>query len=401
MFGYPKFGSNASKLTDLASSPQPRERKRSPLSNSVTNRGNVCVYLLGRRMTLMNTQSLVNTIHSACDKNQRITVANYNIHAFNLSLQLPWFQEFLQRSEIAHCDGRGILTALKWLNMETAKDDRVSYSDLMPCLLDRANEQRWRIFLLGTKPQHLDLALSNLRTQYPNATFDGHHGYFPLDSRPANELVIDQINQMQPQLLIVGLGMPIQEQWISEHREHLQTNAILPGGAVIDRFAGVVKDCPKWLSDHSLEWCYRFIQEPRRLATRYMLGNPAFLLQIALAKFQTIAGLGNQVLWHHPVTEEDILATAPSVRSGPKRIGECLIELGLVKPDDMQSALIEHRSTGIRLGTVLAHRGLISQQTIDRLVEEFLLLKIREENPQTLGRNVDLLAAALVALNSP
>jgi N-acetylglucosaminyldiphosphoundecaprenol N-acetyl-beta-D-mannosaminyltransferase len=405
MFGFIKLGSTPeSSLTDRhtpeGEATLPHKAARS--SSEPSTRGNLRVYLLGRRITLMNTSALVNTIHSACLQNRRITVANYNIHAFNLSLHLPWFQHFLQQAEIAHCDGRGILTALRWLNMETAKDDRVSYSDLMPKLLDRANQEKWSVFLLGTKPNNLELALNNLRQQYPQATFNGHHGYFHVDSQTENAAIVDQINQVQPQLLIVGMGMPIQEQWISDHRDQLHTNVILPGGAVIDRFAGVVSDCPKWLSDNSLEWCYRFAQEPRRLATRYLLGNPAFLLQIALAKFQTVAGMGNQILWHHPVTEAEILAAAPSLQApalGQKRIGECLVELGLVSAEDVQSALQEHRLTGTRLGTVLADRGLISQQTIERLVEEFLI-QTGGKYPD-LGRHVDLLAETLVALNSP
>jgi N-acetylglucosaminyldiphosphoundecaprenol N-acetyl-beta-D-mannosaminyltransferase len=405
MFGFIKLGSTPeSSLTDRhtpeGEATLPHKAARS--SSEPSTRGNLRVYLLGRRITLMNTSALVNTIHSACRQNRRITVANYNIHAFNLSLHLPWFQHFLQQAEIAHCDGRGILTALRWLNMETAKDDRVSYSDLMPKLLDRANQENWSVFLLGTKPKNLALALNNLRQQYPDATFNGHHGYFQTDSAVENATIIEQINQARPQLLIVGMGMPIQERWISDHRDQLHTNAILPGGAVIDRFAGVVSDCPQWLSDNGLEWCFRFAQEPRRLATRYLLGNPAFLLQIALAKFQSVAGMGNQILWHHPVTEAEILAAAPSLKavsSGPKRIGECLMELGLVSAEDMQSALREHRRTGTRLGTVLADRGLVSQQTIERLVEEFLI-QTGGISPD-LGRHVDLLAETLVALNSP
>ncbi|NJM47789.1 MAG: hypothetical protein HC860_17805 [Alkalinema sp. RU_4_3] len=75
------------------------------------------------------------------------------------------------------------------------------------------------------------------------------------------------------------------------------------------------------------------------------------------------------------------------------------MELGLISAEDMQSALQEHRLTGTRLGTVLADRGLVSQQTIERLVEEFLI-QTGGISPD-LGRHVDLLAETLVALNSP
>jgi N-acetylglucosaminyldiphosphoundecaprenol N-acetyl-beta-D-mannosaminyltransferase len=97
---------------------------------------------------------------------------------------------------------------------------------------------------------------------------------------------VEQINQVQPHVLLVGMGMPRQEKWIQQNRSQLKVNAILAGGAVIDRLAGVVPDCPSVFSNLGLEWLYRLLREPRRLATRYLLGNPAFVLQIALAKLQ-------------------------------------------------------------------------------------------------------------------
>jgi N-acetylglucosaminyldiphosphoundecaprenol N-acetyl-beta-D-mannosaminyltransferase len=132
---------------------------------------NLCVHLLGRRITLMTTPEILKSIDLACTQNRRITVANYNTHAFNLSMQLPWFYSFLQQSELVHCDGAGILRGLRWLGLTTSPDYRVSYSEMMPQLLAQCDRASRRVFLLGTKPEYLDGALTKLREQICRATW--------------------------------------------------------------------------------------------------------------------------------------------------------------------------------------------------------------------------------------
>ena len=241
-------------------------------------------YLLGRRITFMTLPTIIKAIHAACIEKRKITVANYNVHAFNLSMQIPWFYAFLQSADITHCDGFGILKSLQYMGLKLPSQYRVSYTDLMPELLEHCNREHFSVFLLGSKPQYLDMALDRLGKQYPNINFAGHHGYFDKESADQNKTVIQQVNRMNPNVLIIGLGMPLQENWVCQHRDRLNANAILIGGAVIDRLAGAVSDCPKLISDVGLEWLYRLYREPKRLAARYLFGNSAFLLHLALAR---------------------------------------------------------------------------------------------------------------------
>jgi N-acetylglucosaminyldiphosphoundecaprenol N-acetyl-beta-D-mannosaminyltransferase len=246
-------------------------------------------YLLGRKITCITTTSLLNKIHSACRTGKKITVANYNVNSFNMSVQFPWFFDFLQTSDVAHCDGLGVVYALRFMGYELPLEYRVSYSVLMPKLLDHCNQNRLSVYLLGTKPQYLDAAVANLREQYPTAEINGHHGYFQFDNEEASMKIVEDINRVKPNILIVGMGMPIQEYWVQRYRDRLDVNAILVGGAVIDRMAGAVPECPEVLSNNGLEWLFRLVREPKRLMTRYALGNPAFLLQVALAKYQKLS----------------------------------------------------------------------------------------------------------------
>lgn len=246
------------------------------------------VDLLGRRINCMTVSNIVAAIHTACIEQKKITVAHYNVHGFNFSLQLPWFYEYMQSTDITHCDSLGILNAISY--MEGRKIPigyRASYTCLMPKLLEHCDRHHLSVFLLGSKPEYLQKAVEQLQIDYPNMIIHGRDGYFATDDPSENAAVIHKINSIKPQILIVGMGMPIQENWVRLHQSRLNVNAILTGGAVIDRLAGIVPDCPKLLANTGWEWLYRLYLEPKRLAVRYLLGNPAFMFQVALAKFNS------------------------------------------------------------------------------------------------------------------
>ena len=376
------------------------------MQSNLSGYPNLKIHLLGRKITCLTIDAIQEVIALSCRRQQRITVANYNVHAFNLSLQLPWFHDFLEESEIVHCDGLGIIKALNFLGLDIPNQYRVSYTALMPRLLKQCHEEGWSVFLLGTKQAYIDQAIANLSQEYPNAKFAGHHGYFSITDQAENEAIIEQINEFCPNILIVGMGMPIQEAWVQMYRDRLKVNAILVGGAVIDRLAGVVSDCPNWISRRGLEWLYRLMREPNRLAARYLIGNPAFLMQIALAKFQKVTARNSQSVWKRTVALEELLMDSPSIDRLPpqkKRIGEYLVELGLIESKDMELALDEQLQTGERLGTILANRGLVTQQTVDDLVVK-LIQSNREMTHETqtyiLGNTVDFLADRLATLEA-
>ncbi len=359
--------------------------------------------MLGRTITCLTIESIQAAIDLSYRQQKRIVIANYNINAFNLSFQLPWFHQFLEESEIVHCDGFGIIKAMQYLKLDIKNDYRVSYTDLMPALLEQCDRNGWGVFLLGTKAETIEAAIENLTATYPNAKFSGHHGYFNRNNRDSNAEIIKTINAAQPQILIVGMGMPIQEEWVKQHRDRLQVNAILVGGAVIDRLAGLVEDCPEWLSKNGLEWVYRFSKEPRRLAARYLLGNPAFALQVLLAKFQQGSNSAKKSVWHHPISLQELLAEAPSLNETPspkKRIGEYLVELNLITEADLESALEEQLQTGERIGRILADRGLINQKSVDELVDKLHQVNQKSHQDYILGNTVEFLTERIMSLEA-
>ena len=252
---------------------------------------NLSVELLNRRITLMTARAIMDAISAACVESKKLIIASYNIHSFNLSMQLPWFYDFQQSADITRCDGVGILKALRFMGIDLPLQYRVSGTKFIPMLLEYGNQEGFSFFFLGSTEEYLEEAISRVKQKYPRLSVQGHHGYFDKKNLKQNQAIVDRINQFKPNILLVGMGMPTQERWIQKHHRELNVNVIMPCGAVIDRLAGVVNDCPKWISDLGLEWLQRLLVEPKRLASRYLLGNPAFLLHVALAKSQGLSAL--------------------------------------------------------------------------------------------------------------
>jgi N-acetylglucosaminyldiphosphoundecaprenol N-acetyl-beta-D-mannosaminyltransferase len=349
---------------------------------------NLNVHLLSRRITCMSVPAIVEAIHTACIQGRKITVANYNVHSFNLSMLLPWFYNFLQSAEITHCDSSGILKALEFMGLKLPIEYRASYTALMPALLEHCNKQGFSIFLLGSKPECLEAAIKQLKSEYPNIRLDGHDGYFDIEDLDQNEAVIQKINLAKPNILVVGMGMPRQENWIRLHRSRLNVNVIMAGGAVIDRLAGIVSDCPSILSEWGLEWLYRLCREPKRLAVRYLLGNPAFVLLLALAKFyasplevegipfNSTSSLRDQK--NRPQSSSTLKLKNQNrflaiVHPDDKNLGRYLVEAGLLTPLQLKTALSEQQVTGLRLSELIVRKRWLKQQTVEFLVEKLLI----------------------------
>lgn len=330
------------------------------------------VHLLERRITCMTVPAIVESIRAACIEGKKITVANYNVHSFNLSMQLPWFYNFLQSAEIAHCDGMGILKAIGYMGLKLPVDYRASYTVLMPKVLELCNRYKLTIFLLGAKPDYLQAAIANLKAQYPNINVEGHHGYFDVENPDENDAIINQINQVKPHILLLGMGMPIQENWARLYRHRLNVNAIMLGGAAIDRMAGIVSDCPTFISNAGLEWLYRLGKEPKRLAARYLLGNPAFLLHLGLGKFYASCLKVNRMPENGNLNGKSNELPATVSRKG-KHIGQYLVEAGLLTQARLEMALSEQKRTGMRLGELLVRKGWINEQTIEYLMKKVIL----------------------------
>lgn len=224
-------------------------------------------------------------IKNFIETDRKAMVLNVNAQMLNLAFERPWLNNFINCSDLVFCDGAGVLLAARILGFHIPQ--RITYADWMWQLAEFSAQNGYSFFFLGAQPGVADKAAARLKERFLGLKIAGfHHGFFDKTKGSAeNEAVIEEINAVQPDILVVGFGMPLQEQWLLENWERLNARVTLTGGAVFDYISGELRRAPRWMTDHGLEWLGRLVIEPRRLWKRYLVGNPLFLWRVLLQRF--------------------------------------------------------------------------------------------------------------------
>lgn len=214
----------------------------------------------------------------------RATVLHANVHAINLASRYPRFTRLFEQADLVVCDGYGVMLGARLLRQHIP--ERITYAEWMWRLAAFCEQEHLSLYLLGGRPGVADAAALRLAARYPGLRIAGaHHGYFDKDrGATGSAAVIAAINAGAPDILIVGFGMPIQEQWVADHRDRIAAPAVLTGGAAFDYVSGRLQRPPRWMTANGLEWFGRLLIEPRRLAWRYVVGNPLFLWRVLRAR---------------------------------------------------------------------------------------------------------------------
>ncbi len=207
-------------------------------------------------------------------------VLSANAHCLNLCYRDPALRGFLNRADVVFCDGAGVMLAARILGGRIP--ERITYADWMWRLAAFAEAEGLSLYFLGARPGVADEAARRLRKRHPGLQIAGtRHGYFDRSAGSAeNEVIVGEINAAAPDILLVGLGMPLQERWLMENRSRLNAGVALTGGAVFDYVSGGLRRGPRVLTENSFEWLARLLLEPRRLWRRYLLGIPLFLMRV-------------------------------------------------------------------------------------------------------------------------
>jgi alpha-1,3-mannosyltransferase len=208
------------------------------------------------------------------NESQRI-VAFTNAHTLNIARANARFQAILEGS-IVFNDGVGADVA-SWLLYGRSFPENLNGTDFVPQYLQRTKHQ-YRIFLLGAKPQVTERAsrrISELNSSHK--IVGSHSGYFAAED---NDNIIASIRESKADIILVGMGNPKQEFWLQDNLAASNCRLGFAVGGLFDFLSGEVSRAPRVFRSFRLEWLFRLIQEPRRLAPRYLLGNPLFLFRI-------------------------------------------------------------------------------------------------------------------------
>jgi alpha-1,3-mannosyltransferase len=236
--------------------------------------------ILGVPIFVSTASQVVGLLDDRFERHTSTVVAFANAHALNVAAQDESFRSILRKSIVLN-DGIGVDIASLVLFGVTFPQN-LNGTDFVPYYLQNTC-RRYRIFLLGSRPGVAQRAGAYLSRRFPQHQIVGcHHGYFVRDETAKINATIKAV---QPDIILVGMGNPQQELWLANNLEVTGASLGFAVGALFDFVAGEARRAPAWMRSMRVEWLYRLLQEPMRLARRYVIGNPLFVIRILGQRF--------------------------------------------------------------------------------------------------------------------
>jgi len=257
---------------------------------SIRRRRESATYLLGVRIDGLRLPELLDRVVRSVETGRKETILYVNAHCMNVQHRDPAYRAILADVDTVYCDGMGVALAARMTGQTIPQ--RMTGADWIEDLCRLAAARNLSLYLLGGTSEAVHGAAAALRRRHSGLQIVGEH-----DGYDVGPDLVNEINELHPDIVLVGMGVPRQEKWIVRNRSQLDTPVVWAVGGLFDFVSGRVPRGPKWMTEHGLEWLCRLVAEPRRLWRRYLLGNPRFL-------------------WHVLVTHATVPADRPGVLPG-------------------------------------------------------------------------------------
>ena len=229
---------------------------------------NIPIAKLGMLDTLL-------AVEEAIDNDQQLHHCVVNAGKIVAMESNEQLRESVLGADLINADGMAVVWASHMLGKSLP--ERVAGIDIMENIVELSHENGYKCFFLGAKPEVVEEVVQRYTHKYSASVVAGyHHGYF---GREDDEKIAQMISDSGAHILFVAMTSPLKEIFLDAHKHHLRrVNMIMGVGGSFDVVAGKVNRAPVWMQNLGLEWFYRFIQEPKRMWKRYLVGNSKFIL---------------------------------------------------------------------------------------------------------------------------
>lgn len=235
------------------------------------------VSILGVPFVRLTKKELVRQLDERIQTGQKAFVVTANPEIVMKANEDRNYMDTIRQADYITADGIGIVKAAQILG--DPLPERVAGFDTLVDLLQLADQKRYSIYLLGAAEEVLEKTVANIQKDYPNVNIVGfHNGFFDWE----NNSIDEEIQSRKPDLIFVALGLPRQENWISQNLHKFEKGVFMGVGGSFDVLAGAVQRAPEFWQKVNLEWFYRLLKQPSRW--RRMLVLPKFALIILSKK---------------------------------------------------------------------------------------------------------------------
>ena len=229
--------------------------------------------LLNTFVNNVNMREALSAIDTMITSDKKSYVVAINVDVVMKIENDVYFKEIVDNADMVLVDGKPLVWIAKWHKHPVKA--KISGSDLVPLLCKEAARNGRSIYIIGGKDGIAEKAKEKLERELPDINIVGT--YSPPFGFENDTIELDKINamitQVHPDLLIACFGCPKQEKWIYENISKYDAKVSICAGATVDFLAGNVSRAPRWMSEHGLEWFYRFLQEPKRMFRRYFVND--------------------------------------------------------------------------------------------------------------------------------
>ncbi|HZK99704.1 MAG TPA: WecB/TagA/CpsF family glycosyltransferase [Caulobacteraceae bacterium] len=250
------------------------------------------VRLMGGSVDLVTGEEVLRFAAGRIAAGAKAIVANHNAHSLALMRRDPAMRDFYAMADVVEVDSMPLIAWGRLLGLRLEPRHRATYLDWREDFWRMARDGGWRVFYLGGAPGVAEAAAAAIARRWPEARIGVHQGFFDQDTASGeNRAVVEAINAFAPDVIFVGLGMPLQERWIAANHAGLRQGVVFSVGGAFDYEAGVQLAPPRWAGRAGLEWLFRFAADPRRLFIRYFV-EPWSLLAPAAGDLRRALGQG-------------------------------------------------------------------------------------------------------------
>lgn len=218
------------------------------------------------------TGTIIDDLTRSLRERTPLLVTFVNPHAWRIQEQMRDFAGLLRRFDMILPDGIGVVHVLRRLHDATAERFSFDATSLYLPVLGALQEQNASLFIVGAKPGVAERAMERMRQEFPQVRFlgcrDGYQGW---------EALRDEILELQPSVVLCGMGAPHQERFMLYLKDAGFTGVLFSCGGFLDQLAEAERYYPAWIDRHDLRWLYRIYREPRRLLRRYAVDYLPFL----------------------------------------------------------------------------------------------------------------------------
>jgi N-acetylglucosaminyldiphosphoundecaprenol N-acetyl-beta-D-mannosaminyltransferase len=235
------------------------------------------VAILGVAVDNLTMEEVLDTVEVSIAEGGFHQIATANVDFLMKSIHDEELYETLASCDLVLPDGAPLVWASRLLG--SGLKERVAGADLVPQLARLSAERGYRIFLLGSEEESSAGTAAWMEKNHPGVCIAGRYSpkYQTLEEMDHEE-ILSRIEAAQPDILLVAFGNPKQEKWLAMHRNRLNVPVCIGVGGSFDFLSGRISRAPLWMQQCGMEWLYRMIQEPSRLAKRYS-SNAAGLLR--------------------------------------------------------------------------------------------------------------------------